>query len=725
MNAFDLRCLVWDEAQQARETYYLRATLAQAEAAGHKLLDQQVLAVLRQHLPVKEDLVEHKERLAELSEREAVADQRLEAVRKTRRTQLQAWISTLRSPPSQLRPELWRKDLGDEVRTAPLCDKERVYVVTRSGHVHAFACADGAPAWSQPTELGTSPGDGTALAGSTLWIPGYDGVLYGVDPASGAVRLRIDIGGKLSSAPLVSGDLLYLSVDVDPTTLRAGTGDVVAVDPARGQVRRRWQVSRHALRAQPARSGHTIYVGDRRGNFYALDLRRNKVEQLPVRGGRILGAALVDEKRSQIVVGDSYGRVLALDRAGRERWSRRLGGPIVGQPLLHDGTIYIGAGDGRVYTLDPDSGEPVREPFSTRGPIATPPVGWRNLVFVGSNDGYLYALEAATGKPFWQYHSGDPICVPPAVTPDGHLYVVDSAGHLNALRWCLSRYAEAARRAQEARPPRWAEAVELWLLAGEAQAALDAAEKARRLDLVTALAAGLNWNNKAAQTCEQLARQSRDPLDAATWWAEAADAWTLEGDAARAQQCLLKDANARQAPLLVLEEANLPALTLGRPDKVQVCVRNLTSVLARDVVLSYRGHVKRAGRLDPVSLGPHAEKMASIEVVPTESGSATLEVTAHYADAQGRPQRPVSLNVRLKVGRPPEVHQHYYGPVVNGEGIIIMRGSAGGTGRTLQVQSGDDQIRIERSGGPARCPACGAVAEVGDRWCRQCGEPLI
>ena len=724
VDAFDLRCRVWDEEQQVKETYYLRTALAQAEAVGQKLLDQQVLAVLREHLPTKEELVERKERLADLTEREVVADVRLTVARQTRHAELQAWISTLRNPPSVLRPELWRKDLAEEIRTAPLCDGERVYVVTRSGCLHAFACQDGAPVWSQPTALGASPGDGMALAAGDLWVSGHDGVLYGVHPVSGAVRHRIPIGGKLSSAPLVAGDLLYLSVDVDVETLRPGTGDVVEVDAARGEVRRRWQVSQRGLRAQPVLAGHTLYVGDRRGQFYVLNLRRGRVEQLPVRGGRILGAALVDEARGQVIVGDSYGRVLALDRAGRERWSQRLDGPVVGQPLLHRETIYVGTGDGQVYALNPRDGEPLGEPFPTRGPIATPPVGWRDLVFVGSNDGYLYALEAATTACFWQYHSGSPVCVPPAVGVDGQLYVVDSSGHLNALRWCLSRYAEAARRVQEADPPRWAEAIELWLLAGEIQAALEAAEKAGRMDLMAELAARLDWHPKAAQVYEDLAQRSSDPLRAAVWWAEAAATWTLAGDDARAFRCQLEDARSRGAPLLTLQEANLPALTLGQSDVVQVRITNQTDMLARDVVLAHEGHVMRAGERSLGSLGRRESRLEAIEVVPTESGSAMLRVCVRYADPQGRPQQPVSLEARLKVAQPPSVHHHYYGPVVGRDGVIIMRGGQGGSGRTLHVQSGEDQIHIERTGWSVLCRACGRAAKPGDRWCEKCGEPL-
>jgi len=723
VDAFDLRCQIWDEKRQVQEDYYLRATLAQTEVAGRKVLDQAILAELRAHLPVKEELVGRKEQMAGLEEREAEADVRLETARKKRRIRLRDWLALQGSRPSAMRPELWRKELGEQVRTAPLADEERVYVATRGGAVYAFDRESGEPAWPEPAELGSSPGDGLALVAGTLWVPGHDGVLYGLAPGNGAIVHRLDVGGRLSSAPLDSQGCLYLSVDVDARTLRAGAGDVVAVDAAQGKETQRWKVSQRGLRAQAALWNRTLYIGDRGGGFYALDLRQGKVETLPVRGGRILGAALVDLERGQVIVGDSYGRLLALDRAGRERWATRLQGAVVGRPLLHEGALYAGAGDGRVYALDPATGQPLREPFQTRDAVAAPLEGWRDLVFASSNDGYLYALEASNGRCFWQYHSGSPVNVPPAVTPEGRLYVVDSAGHLNALRWCQARYAEGARRAAEAVPARAEEAVELWLLAGETQAAVEAAEAAGRLDIVGRLAASLQWHERAAQCYEQLARRSQDPKGAALWWAEAADAWERDGKQERADRCRLLDAQGRAAPLLRLQAANLPQLTLGQPDTVQVRVTNCTEVLACDVVLAYEGHVQQAGQQQLGSLGPGQDRLAEIEVVPTKSGSATVRLNLRYTDPAGRPQRPVPLEVRLKVAQQPQVIHIHEGPYVGRDGVIILKGEAGGGERHLRVQSGEDAIEI----GPGRgrvCPACGALLAYGDRYCLNCGEKV-
>ncbi len=723
VDAFDLRCRVRDEQRQVQESFYLRTTLAEAEAEGRRLLDQRLLSQLRAHLPDKEELVEHQRRMADLIEQQVEVEDRIGASREQRQQRMQAWIAAQDSRPSSLRPELWRRDLKEPVRTAPLADEQRIYVATKGGRVLAFDRETGEPAWPQPAELGVRPGEALAMAADRLWVPGHDGVLYGLDPTSGAEVHRVEIGGRLSSAPLVVGNRLYLGVDVDAVESRPGAGDVVAVDAVRGAIVQRWPVSKRGLRAQPALWGETLLIGDRSGGFHALDLRNGRVETWPVRGGRILAPALIDETRGQIFVGDSYGRVLAFDRTGRERWSARLGGAIVGQPLLHRGTLFVGASDGRVYALDPRNGRMVRDPFQARDAVAAPPVAWHHLVLASSNDGYLYALEVESGRPFWQYHSGSPVMVPPAVTPEGWLYVVDGAGHLNALRWCLARHAEGARHAEDADPPRLKEAIELWMMAGEAEAALEAAKRAGRPDWEAGLAMQLHWYDRAAHGYQRLAGQERSPAKAARWWAEAALAWELAGQDGRADRCRRLDADKRGAPLLDLHTANLPVLTLGQRDLVQVCVSNCTDALACDVRLAYEGHVQRAGEQRLGSLGPRAERMVEIEVVPTESGSAMLRVTTAYSDSKGRPQRPVPLEVRLKVAQPPEVHHHYYGPHVGRDGVIILRGESGGRGRSIRVQSGDDAIELGR-GQAQDCEDCAVSRAAGYPHCMGCGKRL-
>lgn len=190
------------------------------------------------------------------------------------------------------------------------------------------------------------------------------------------------------------------------------------------------------------------------------------------------------------------------------------------------------------------------------------------------------------------------------------------------------------------------------------------------------------------------------------------------GNEERTQRCRLQDANARQAPLLVLAQGNLPKLIEGERAIVQVLVQNLTGYAAHDVTLRYRGHVQQAGESYLGTIGPRRERLVEIAVVPTASGSAELILTLRYQDGARTPQPPVHFTFTLSVSRPPELHQHFHGPTVTGDGVIIMRGAGG---RQVRVQSGEDEIEIKR---PRTCPNCGEALVPPYHSCGHCGWRL-
>jgi hypothetical protein len=434
-------------------------------------------------------------------------------------------------------------------------------------------------------------------------------------------------GGRLSSAPLAVEDRLYLSVDVDPDRLET-LGQVVLVDARRGAIHHRWQVSKRGIRATPALAGHHLYVGDRQSGFYRIDVRGDHVEPFAVRGGRILAAA-VDDRREQIITGTLYGLV-ALSHDGAPRWTLKLGQAVVGRPCLHGDRLYVGAGDGRLYILDPATGTSAAPPFETRGPIASPPANWRHLLFVSSNDGYLYALDTRSGRRAWEYHSGSAITVPPALSEDGRLFVVDSAGHLSALRWCLHNYADGARQAED--DHQWLQACELWTLAQELDAALHAAERANRLDLMAELATEMQLYVRAADCYTILAQRASTGEHAALHWRLAAERWVLAHDEEKAQRCRDQAAQRAGQPLLEVSAANLPALVQHQVTQIQVRVGNLGAARAANVTLFYRGHVQRADRRELGSLDAGDERLVSVEVTPSQSGTASVALSVSYTD---------------------------------------------------------------------------------------------
>lgn len=103
-------------------------------------------------------------------------------------------------------------------------------VVTDPDRVKCLGLGDGAVEWSVtfPTGEGvalapyrSTPHMGTAgagLVGDVVIVPGLDGALHRLDPASGADLGRLDIGLRSAATPLVIGDLVILG-GIDGTLL--------------------------------------------------------------------------------------------------------------------------------------------------------------------------------------------------------------------------------------------------------------------------------------------------------------------------------------------------------------------------------------------------------------------------------------------------------------------------------------------------------------------------
>jgi polyvinyl alcohol dehydrogenase (cytochrome) len=128
-------------------------------------------------------------------------------------------------------------------------------------------------------------------------------------------------------------------------------------------------------------------------------------------------------------VGDKAGNFYALDRAtGANVWSRALtpGGPnggVMASAAYHDGSIYVASNDGtsggtegagfgpkagRIFALNVKDGASRWEVPTTPGTFGG--LAYANgVVFVPTLDGKLHAFDAANGTEVWSVTVGEPI----------------------------------------------------------------------------------------------------------------------------------------------------------------------------------------------------------------------------------------------------------------------------------------------------------------------------
>lgn len=275
--------------------------------------------------------------------------------------------------------------------------------------------------------------------------------LVALDPRSGAVRWRTEIGGW--SVPEVANGLVYVGshgslVALDPRTgesrwrveresfdfrnvvvdgqsvFAVGGNRVVAIDATEGETRWTANVSTNDRLHRPLPAGERVYLGGERG-FYALDRatgREKWFAEVPPEEA-VTSAAV----RDGLLVGWSDLAVYGLTVAdGTRRWRTEAEGlhPFSSAGTVTDGAAYVWgenltaidvATGERRWTYDPDPGQGY-------GIRAT---GGR--LFFPVDTGTFVALDAETGREEWRFDAEELHGYWGAVA-DGRVYVISRNG---------------------------------------------------------------------------------------------------------------------------------------------------------------------------------------------------------------------------------------------------------------------------------------------------------
>jgi outer membrane protein assembly factor BamB len=239
------------------------------------------------------------------------------------------------------RAEAWALELGDLV-TSPLAADDRIYVVTSTGRVVAVTPA-GSEAWR--TELDTSVVAAPARVGSALLVAAADGTLFALDPATGAVRQRVDPGaGPVWGDPalLDEGHAVYATLE----------GQVFAVTADLEVVARRSFPSR--FYAGLVLTEGTLILAGHEGAIWAYAWESAEIRWRRDLPGTVRAAPAVGPR--SVAVGDLGGTLYQLDReTGDLLWHARLDGPITAAPLARGADLYVVTEQGSLYAFRPTS----------------------------------------------------------------------------------------------------------------------------------------------------------------------------------------------------------------------------------------------------------------------------------------------------------------------------------------------------------------------------------
>jgi len=292
------------------------------------------------------------------------------------------------------------------------------------------------PKWGFPDATGDDDIDPVALYGTparmngTVFVPAYDGNLYAVDAANGALVWQepFETDGPLIGGVAVSEDTVYFGSD---------DGKVYAVDVESGIERWSFKTG-DGIWSTPSLVESTLYVTSQDGRLYALDTLGNELWSFKTDAG-IIASPVVDEAAGLVYVGGIDSKLRAIDlETHEERWSVKAGNWFWADPHVNEGVVYAGSLDKKVYAVDAETGErPWAESFSTDSPVRSAVAVVNDDLLVFDRDGRVYQLDPATGEAKSQaplelggHVLSDPLVIAGETPGDAEVLVVTTDGEL-------------------------------------------------------------------------------------------------------------------------------------------------------------------------------------------------------------------------------------------------------------------------------------------------------
>jgi outer membrane protein assembly factor BamB len=246
----------------------------------------------------------------------------------------------------------------------------------------------------------------------------FDGRLYALDPATGAIRWRYNAHRCGWASPSLADGLVFASFIAHPSchsTFR--NGELLAFAQSTGRIV--WRRRLGPSESSPLAVNGVVYAADQRGWVYAFASESGERLWRTNTGATIKASPTLADGR--IFVGDYGGAMLALDAStGRIVWRSGGHGNFYSSAAVSAGRVFAGALDGGVYAFSAGSGA-VLWSFPTGGYVYASPAIWRGLVLVGSYDGSFYALHAESGRLAWRFDAHAPISGAASVI-DGVVY---------------------------------------------------------------------------------------------------------------------------------------------------------------------------------------------------------------------------------------------------------------------------------------------------------------
>lgn len=169
------------------------------------------------------------------------------------------------------------------------------------------------------------------------------------------------------------------------------------------------------IRATPLLAGGKIFLGNARGEFYAIDRKTGNPAWKFKTGSAIHSSAMA--AGDLVYFSDNEQALYALEeKSGKQRWKFNFGKKLdypwrfdyyYSSPVFHGGKIYIGGDDGYFYAIDARTGK-VFWKYRAEGIIRSTPLVDEERLYFGDTEAGMYCLDSRTGAFKWKFRiNGD------------------------------------------------------------------------------------------------------------------------------------------------------------------------------------------------------------------------------------------------------------------------------------------------------------------------------
>lgn len=232
----------------------------------------------------------------------------------------------------------------------PTRDGLRVLVGSQDTTLTCLDLADGMVVWTHTIadQIRCAP----TVAEGIVLVAGCDGKLHLIDASTGKETGAVPIDGPTGTTPASEGGRAFFGTEA---------GTFHAIDIA--QPREAWKTQSTAkgksYRSSAAISGGLAIVGSRGRAIESFATADGAQRWRHPMRGRVDASPVVvhaagEDGREVVIVGDSAGRIVAVDAAtGDPVWEFDAGGDFAGGAAMANGRVVLANGDGTVWCFKP------------------------------------------------------------------------------------------------------------------------------------------------------------------------------------------------------------------------------------------------------------------------------------------------------------------------------------------------------------------------------------